>query len=1391
MTAPCCIVCGIPFTPVHRTGGAESHWDPSIDTETAVCIDRERLGQGDVAWLKDVVVVGTRSLDGIIDNGLPEFYAAEAVSDSFSPQYNQILIRDPTYTPVDIANVNGQFRSVSLYSEFVPLHEACFEILDTVAERMNMPFSKDCEEADRDGVTEAFVDYFFKNMDIDGGEGLKEFDYGVDLTEVRSNRWEDSTKIDFVFADPLERSDFEDFLTYGPPIVRDPYSDSEYESSPIPESSPISSSSPSLSSSPEPSSSEPPSSSPNGYTSARKPVPWLRRPPRRQPPPPPPRIPTPLPEDHLTHLPAELLLLIASYLPVPAVLSLRATCKRAHSVFHFNTKAWRERCLQDYWFGGDVLKELVNHTEHTIDWAKLYRMLFTANFADSMELDAGLCWRNSVRIYRCAERIVEGVKALSVQKEAGRLEETFYQKPMRVLKRIQAEAAKEDGYVSTSRGQLRHVIRSDVGVRVTEDVRREIMPEISRVFRYATLLEPKNLEKSELGLREMHCCYYDRNPPRLLTYWDTDNFLCGIRFWGQENGGVGVGRAWGKPRVAVLSYKTHIRGFVVSFNCDAEELMSGTIGDGLVSNKTSEKFGIVGLKVLFDDGKCSQELGQYDMRLKQVVVKRMGCEVTGLSVHLAEDGRIVSLGMLEADTLKILRPGVSTYPPEGTGLDGKFWYPEVVPCSTLETKAQKYTVEPEFDDSRFGERAHLCDYIVWNVASEDDFAKVYGKLKEMVFFGMDVEVDGKVRTYVAGLEISVAGEKSTRIVFNGMVCEKVLGKFNLLEGEEIVNFHYLFEEDTSDPSSSPSNLKIGRYIDIVFKTSHFRTSPFLSPPSPGRTFTAFDNPPYKYIHASSIRGLAFDHTRNSLTPITIDTPSSGSMLKEPATPWSERLKLEAVDSTDNNPFRCAEGYIFCNIPSIRPPLGEDGHNIIISGFDGNLPPQYEGRKWLREAMASQTLFPFPKKNGTVFDLRHSEDMEIVAISYIESICPIDPATKATIVPTTGTCFRILRRGLRLLAFHFADGSAPRILSNDIHERGRAEYRKLPYTSPQQLLKDAITIPITQARLKTIKFRCVGIGAASYIDRLSICTSSQPDRAGGNLVASSRPEKLQEYQIYKHTPPPSVSSEAAEKPETKPKKMRIITEYRPLNLDDGREAGQSHRASSPDQDLDLYSRRLGTLEENYGNYDASYVEDTDLGMAREFVVECNEKFYDFAGLKALYPSPYSGQIVALAGVFRCTGEGAPMVSSSWTPGMWSLPADMGSSPRSEMDSDEDWGAFGGPSSGGGASGEAGGSGGSGANGSNIHSAAGGAGGAQDSGDNADGHDDNGDDAPPPPYEPASGNERSCLQELASRFSFGASGPLFGGSIGEPSTHRLVDRVETPQEDAQEEKKSWWF
>jgi hypothetical protein len=166
--------------------------------------------------------------------------------------------------------------------------------------------------------------------------------------------------------------------------------------------------------------------------------------------------------------------------------------------------------------------------------------------------------------------------------------------------------------------------------------------------------------------------------------------------------------------------------------------------------------------------------------------------------------------MLEADTIKHLRPGASTYPVEETGLDAKFWYPDLPPFTTLTMRNPRYNVEPEYDDSNFDERAHLMDYLLWN-----DHVGGYKDLREVVFYGQEAGNEGKTKQYVAGLGFKFKDNSEKRIEFKDMVCEKVLDTFELEEDEELVNFHFLFEEDEEKSSLSHSEMIIKRYIDIV------------------------------------------------------------------------------------------------------------------------------------------------------------------------------------------------------------------------------------------------------------------------------------------------------------------------------------------------------------------------------------------------------------------------------------------------------------------------------------------------------------------------------------------------------------------------------------------------
>lgn len=190
MPGPCCVVCGIPFDPIERSTPPARPWNPELDLETDIIIDRTRLGEEEIVWLYDIVAIGVRQLSQMIRHNLSEFYSVDTTEETLDLESGTIQIREDA--EMDMDNVGRNYRRVGLYQEFAGMHETCFEILMRVGDQEGLPMTKGMYE----DIEEDYVQYLVGGMDIDGGRGLKGFNYGVDLRKLWDNTWVDSEEFD-------------------------------------------------------------------------------------------------------------------------------------------------------------------------------------------------------------------------------------------------------------------------------------------------------------------------------------------------------------------------------------------------------------------------------------------------------------------------------------------------------------------------------------------------------------------------------------------------------------------------------------------------------------------------------------------------------------------------------------------------------------------------------------------------------------------------------------------------------------------------------------------------------------------------------------------------------------------------------------------------------------------------------------------------------------------------------------------------------------------------------------------------------------------------------------------------------------------------------------------
>lgn len=130
---------------------------------------------------------------------LEKFYSVEATTMGSRLWHRRPVGTEPTdgdgMMPVP---GNNPLRDHSVFAEFVPMHNSCYEVLAEVSFERGLPIELPLEDDDEDSwVREYYVDFFVRNLDIDKGWVLKNFDYGLDLRELWNNTylewsaWED------------------------------------------------------------------------------------------------------------------------------------------------------------------------------------------------------------------------------------------------------------------------------------------------------------------------------------------------------------------------------------------------------------------------------------------------------------------------------------------------------------------------------------------------------------------------------------------------------------------------------------------------------------------------------------------------------------------------------------------------------------------------------------------------------------------------------------------------------------------------------------------------------------------------------------------------------------------------------------------------------------------------------------------------------------------------------------------------------------------------------------------------------------------------------------------------------------------------------------------------
>lgn len=157
------------------------------------------------------------------------------------------------------------------------------------------------------------------------------------------------------------------------------------------------------------------------------------------------------------------------------------------------------------------------------------------------------------------------------------------------------------------------------------------------------------------------------------------------------------------------------------------------------------------------------------------------------------------------------------YCDESTGLEGRLWYPAVPSASSWISKSPERQLGDDFTFEDLHEQAHLMDFFFWESGDNDE------GLDEFIFYGQDIEDKDGTKQYVSGIGVRYKDGRVRNITFEGMKLDKVLNTFSLEEGEELVNIHFLSEDDRDSKESRLRLYELGifgrRLIDVVVSTS--------------------------------------------------------------------------------------------------------------------------------------------------------------------------------------------------------------------------------------------------------------------------------------------------------------------------------------------------------------------------------------------------------------------------------------------------------------------------------------------------------------------------------------------------------------------------------------------
>lgn len=232
---------------------------------------------------------------------------------------------------------------------------------------------------------------------------------------------------------------------------------------------------------------------------------------------------------------------------------------------------------------------------------------------DSVPYSHSLMWKNMVRVVEICERIVRGVKKIKEEVDrTGKTGLVFYERTKQVIRELEKEAYGANGGDTPTGDQLVDLFKSEVGHKILGRVNAATIPDISRIFRPATLLAPRNLDSAlEDGqtLVESSLFIHQKQIGKWSGYFNGDGFLCGVTFWaGEVAMSVGVKDGEAHAQEAVIPYESEdtsesnasklreMKGFIVAFNALSEDILSGKLEKRIECD--GKKFGIVGLKVL-------------------------------------------------------------------------------------------------------------------------------------------------------------------------------------------------------------------------------------------------------------------------------------------------------------------------------------------------------------------------------------------------------------------------------------------------------------------------------------------------------------------------------------------------------------------------------------------------------------------------------------------------------------------------------------------------------------------------------------------------------------------------------------------------------------------------